>query len=736
MCFNTFEHSIHYLNEHWSIFPVFAEIRPEFAKHPAVRWQIYQTRPPHKSELEGWFITNGLTGIAIVTGNLSRLVVLDFDSPQLYDEFCAKHPHLAQSYTVNTKRGKHIYYSLIPTLHAPPTIHGAGIDLQSEGAYVVAPPTTIAGFTYTVAKQAPLHQLIPAEVALIQAYIKINRIQQPTKPILPTITTQPYMTLERLERLYLDSLHMGRNNALFWVSCLARDYGISQAQFTAQLVNTHASRPATNRQHHHETHATRIKEAQTTIASAYSHPPRPIKPHNPLTPQLPNCLREAMLQIGMMGVIRTIEALRLAGIAPNTQFTASEAITHTSGTVGRDTVRHALNATAPIGGTSLFKSPRTPLVPNGIAIENNLLVTNSCELVTVKKSGKNGKGRPSALYTMPSNDDLIALFGIKPTKQADPLTLDDLKNVRKVRLALHQRFLTRVPGRWAIRTFASRLGVTTRTIRNYHRIDTNFRCIPLHNSALVRWSGINDLFGEEFPHKGYFLTDSADKKYPAKAGIAKILLAKRQTVQLHERIPNFWWYGADMPPISAKYPADVRRAVDDIHREKFAHTRYLHRETHFADEKGGDVAPVVDVNQPILNASFTPPTLIAPAWDIASHRAVHQPPLIKGMPKLSPTMPITNTAPKRLNPDFLERNRFRRAFADESQEALTIRLQKAINARAVDKEGKITRESARRLVHRYSQGGIEEAIRTLNTRQNIQKPAGFISTFLRGYKKG
>ena len=191
-----------------------------------------------------------------------------------------------------------------------------------------------------------------------------------------------------------------------------------------------------------------------------------------------------------------------------------------------------------------------------------------------------------------------------------------------------------------------------------------------------------------------------------------------------------------MPPISAKYPADVRRAVDDIHREKFAHTRHLHRETSFVDEKGGDVAPVVDVNQPILNASFTPPTLIAPAWDIATHRAVHQPPLINGMPKLSPSVPVINTAPKRLNPDFLERNRFRRAFADESQEALTIRLQKAINARAVDKEGKITRESARRLVHRYSQGGIEDAIRTLNTRQNIQKPAGFISTFLRGYKKG
>ncbi|MDZ4671986.1 MAG: bifunctional DNA primase/polymerase, partial [Phototrophicales bacterium] len=293
---NTFESAIYYLNQHWSIFPVFADSRTEFAKHPALRWQIYQTRPATHTELTAWYGTQNHMGIAIVTGNLSRLVVLDFDSPHLYDTFCAQHPHLAQSYTVNTKRGKHIYYSLIPTLHAPPTTHGTGVDFQSEGAYVVAPPTTINGFTYTVAKDLPTHKLIPADMALIRTFIQSSRAHAP-KISRQTEKTplSPTMTIDRLQQLYLESIQMGRNNALFWVSCLARDYGISQTHLTNQLATIHASRP-TPTHHHHETHATRVKEACATIASAYSRPARPIKPYNPLTPQLPNRLREAMLQ--------------------------------------------------------------------------------------------------------------------------------------------------------------------------------------------------------------------------------------------------------------------------------------------------------------------------------------------------------------------------------------------------------------------------------------------------------
>lgn len=739
---------ISYLNRNWSIFPVYADQRPTFAKQPAVRWAEYQNRVATLSEINGWYNVQKLSGIAIVTGNLSRLVVLDFDSIDTYDAFCLQFPRLAHSYTVNTRRGKHIYYTLIPTLKAPPTMRGANVDLQSEGAYVVAPPTTIDGFTYTIAKDLPLHQLIPADIAHIQRFIQSAKsIITPSDdhaPVSSTPAVTPahhHINVSYIQRRYLDALDMGRNNALFWVSCLARDYGIPQAELLTAMLNLHASRP-TPATHRRETFAGRLREARATIASAYSRPPRPIKTNQPVTPQLPNRLREIMLQAKMMGVLRTIEALRLAGITPHTQFTAQQALDRLKGIVGRDTIRNALNDTAPNTGLPIFQSPRAPLVPNGIANDRCTAVPNSCELVTIKNSGKNAKGRPAIIYTMPSNDDLFVIFNQKPLKQSDPLTLDDLTNRRRVRMSLHKSFLTRLPGRWAIASFANRLGVTKRTIQNYHALDKNFCSIPLHNSNIVRWAGLKYIFAEEFPHKGFFLTDSLNKKYPAKEGIAKKLLAKRQDVLIHERVPNFWWYGSpDTPPLCPKFNADMARTMDEIQRQKFAHTRFITQKTLAAsalealEANPGDIPPV-DVTSPVLNVGFTPPKH-APSCDItrrpSANRAVDtvQPPLLPDMPIIMPDH-LASSAPKpRPKSKFGAFHTYRRRFEDDAKEALAIRLQKAINDRTTDKAHRITRESARRLVDRYSEFAINDALRLMDSRKNITKPVGFISTVLR-----
>lgn len=752
MCPSVDTFVIYYLNRNWSIFPVYADQRPTFAKQPAVRWAEYQNRVATLSEIHGWYNVQKLSGVAIVTGNLSRLVVLDFDSIDTYDAFCLQYPHLAHSYTVNTRRGKHIYYTLIPTLKAPPTMRGVNVDLQSEGAYVVAPPTTIDGFTYTIDKDLPLHQLIPANVAQIQHFIQSAKsitTQSPSTPVpaTPTLTPPDHrITIPHVQRLYLDSLVMGRNNALFWVSCLARDYGIPQPELITAMLNLHASQP-TPAGHRRETYAGRLREARATIASAYSHPPRPIKPYQPVTPQLPNRLREIMLQAKMMGVLRTIEALRLAGITPHTQFTAQEALDRLKGIVGRDTIRNALNDTAPNTGLPIFQSPRAPLGPDGIANDRCSAAPNSCELVTMKNSGKNAKGRPAVIYTMPSNDDLFVIFNQKPFRQSDPLTLDDLTNRRHVRMSLHKSFLTRLPGRWSIVSFAKRLGVTTRTVRNYHALDKQFCSIPLHNSNIVRWQGLKYIFAEEFPHKGFFLTDSVNKKYPAKEGIAKKLLAERQDVLIHERVPNFWWYGSsDTPPLCPKFNADMARTMDDIQRQKFAHTRFITQKTLAASalealEANPTDMPPVDVTSPVLNVSFTPPKH-APSCDItrrpsANHAvATVQPPLLPDMPVIMPDnrAPAPPPKPPRKS-KFGAFHTYRRRFEDDAKEQLAIRLQKAINDRTTDKAHRITRESARRLVDRYSEFAINDALRLMDSRKNITKPVGFISTVLRASRR-
>lgn len=732
---------ISYLKRNWSIFPVFGDQRPEFAKYPAVRWSEYQRRPPFVEEINRWYIAQKLTGVAVVTGEVSRLVVLDFDSIDLYNTFCSEYPTLAHSYTVNTRRGKHIYYGLIPTLKVPPTMHGTGIDLQAEGAYVVAPPTTVDGFTYNVARDLPLHTLLPFEIAIIQNFIQSpkRKVTIPSKrPSQPTAPNH-HITINHIQQLYRDTLNIGRNNALFWVSCLARDYGFTQAEVDNAMIILHANQP-TPPNHPPETYASRTREARNTIASAYSRLPRPIKPYQPITPQLPNALREMLLEEKMMGVLRTIEGLRLVGITPGTQFTAADALDRLRGIIGRDTIRNALNAVAPQTGMSVFNPPRTPPGPDGIANDRCPEATNLCKLVTVKKSGKNGKGRPSVLYTMPSNDDLFTIFNQKPRKQTDPLTLDELKNVRSVRMALHRGFLIRLPGRWSIASFARRLNVNRRTIYIYHQLDRQFRRVPLFNTQIVKWKNLDVIFENEFPHNGFFLTDSVNKKYPAMEGIAKKLLGEKQDVLIHERIPNFWWYGSpDVPPIIVKYRADFARILEEQQRKKFAHVRLLTPESLELTTDSHNTAETIkiDISSPILNVSFTPPKHRV-ACDVETHRSIRytdaiiQSPLLPDMPKIVPegAQPVEPPPPTKTS-KFARFHNFRCRFKDEAKEELALRLQKAINDRTTEKSHRITRESARRLVAKYSEAAINDALHLLEKRKNVVKPVGFVSTVLR-----
>ena len=47
------------------------------------------------------------------------------------------------------------------------------------------------------------------------------------------------------------------------------------------------------------------------------------------------------------------------------------------------------------------------------------------------------------------------------------------------------------------------------------------------------------------------------------------------------------------------------------------------------------------------------------------------------------------------------------------------------------KEGSISLASARRLVHRYGETAVRQALKTATSRRNIRKPVGFITTLLR-----
>ena len=95
--------ALEYLERGWSIIP----IKPE-GKRPAIKWREYQDRLPTEDEVNGWWGQWPNYDIAIVTGAISGLVVVDCDNEDaLHAAFDAG---MRSPIRVKTKRGVHLYF--------------------------------------------------------------------------------------------------------------------------------------------------------------------------------------------------------------------------------------------------------------------------------------------------------------------------------------------------------------------------------------------------------------------------------------------------------------------------------------------------------------------------------------------------------------------------------------------------------------------------------------------------
>lgn len=181
---------------HWSVIP----LKSDGSKTPAVRaWKDYQVRLPNDQEVEKWGnqydAEREFPQIAVLTGAISNLVVLDIDSETEWDAIDGfPMPKTVQVWTIEPwplgkknqcPRGKaHFYFK-----HPGPEWHVTGrinikalggADIRGDGNYVVAPPSRHvpepqlrpslpSGWDYCWAKDCAPHE---AEVALLPEWLK------------------------------------------------------------------------------------------------------------------------------------------------------------------------------------------------------------------------------------------------------------------------------------------------------------------------------------------------------------------------------------------------------------------------------------------------------------------------------------------------------------------------------------------------------------------------------------
>ncbi len=159
----TVDAALEYLDRGWSVIPINAA-----TKRPAIKWLEYQDRQPTEQEVVDWFDQFPDAGLAIVTGAVSGVVVVDCDNDDaLHAAFdCG----MRSPVKVKTKRGTHLYFA-----HPKDGVrrgprggwnsrgvdwpHINGLDFRGDGSYALLPPSN--GYSWDV---APGHDLDDAPV--------------------------------------------------------------------------------------------------------------------------------------------------------------------------------------------------------------------------------------------------------------------------------------------------------------------------------------------------------------------------------------------------------------------------------------------------------------------------------------------------------------------------------------------------------------------------------------------
>ncbi|NPV73759.1 MAG: AAA family ATPase [Pelotomaculum sp.] len=107
-------------------------------KHPCIpEWRVYQRRRPTRDEVTQWRGKYPGCNWAVVTGEVSGVVVLDMDGPT--GEASLKGKTMPPTRMVRTGKGRHIYFQWPGFPVECRTGILPGVDIRGDGGYVVAP---------------------------------------------------------------------------------------------------------------------------------------------------------------------------------------------------------------------------------------------------------------------------------------------------------------------------------------------------------------------------------------------------------------------------------------------------------------------------------------------------------------------------------------------------------------------------------------------------------------------
>lgn len=247
-------------------------------------WKPLQTKQATEEDVKKWFERPNGKGIALVTGLLSGVVILDFDGEQgkALVEQLGLHPHVQTG-----SGGFHVYFKHpgfpVQTLNSKAKHElgqrWPGLDIRADGGYAVLPPSVNNSGSYKQLR--PLDQL--EDVSTLQGdlaeFLGLIRTARPASQTDPpeksnlTFSGQNRVSADLLIDRALQQVQAdGRNNAGMWLACQLRDNRYAEGE-ALQVMEAYALRaPTTNTKGQAEPYTR--DAARATLRSAYSQPAR------------------------------------------------------------------------------------------------------------------------------------------------------------------------------------------------------------------------------------------------------------------------------------------------------------------------------------------------------------------------------------------------------------------------------------------------------------------------------
>ncbi len=152
-------------------------------KIPHIRWKQYQKRKVTGTETSTWFKRYGDDfNIGIVTGQISRLVVVDVDDLSKLPALMEIMPEIGRTAATKTPRpGAHFLFSTDKPVQSTNNFLDLGIELKGEGAYVVVPVSVVNGTPYLFKARLDYMQPFPQRFLTEVKPVIESRFQLPPK---------------------------------------------------------------------------------------------------------------------------------------------------------------------------------------------------------------------------------------------------------------------------------------------------------------------------------------------------------------------------------------------------------------------------------------------------------------------------------------------------------------------------------------------------------------------------